>query len=591
MSIRYLNANFTPIYHSSLKDLLDPRINNLYTPTPQRGLPPNQVLNILNTLYSRENLSQYEIFKHIMFDRSFPTQEEHELFLSLSQNVPADQHWIFYCFRRRRGRLSATYSFQLSLYLPAGQVITSGILSFIDTTSKYIEAPLTPSQFADIINDAHQRWQTTFFSQIPEGNLWASDYFYSTSPFTHLLLKYTCGVKCILAINAQQHYTPSKALQLLNDDPNCQLSIDPDNRDYQPKLFITVSAANRSGLYTAFSYSANVLNILPYPNKTPKEKDPVLVGVELEVATDHSINELIDAAKEPFFIGKQDSSITGSKRNKIELVTSPSSFKYLKRAYAQWLNNLDYTKFDTTTTTNNGMHVHVGREHFEDNTHIRNFCWFFNNPANSDFLIYISERGNYEAMMRYSPFYQFPQGCSRTKAFRQVYNFLGSGFRGITNFKGGWESAKTVEVRMFRGVVSYASIVKNLEFVEAIFHFTKGLTSYRQLSLSGFLAWLKETPANKYILLKKFIDMADLKKMTAAADVKDILFNETNEEKIIALLKHSSLNITNDHISILNRGKKRTFQLDKTTGEISIIYHNRSKLQPLDKSFAERYLR
>ena len=32
------------------------------------------------------------------------------------------------------------------------------------------------------------------------------------------------------------------------------------------------------------------------------------------------------------------------------------------------------------------MHVHIGRDHFEDNNHIRNFCWFFNNPANTEFL-------------------------------------------------------------------------------------------------------------------------------------------------------------------------------------------------------------
>jgi hypothetical protein len=590
MSIRYLNAAEEITYISSLEKLFDPRVNTFYSNAPLQGIKPTTALNLLNTLYSPENLLNYEVFKHLVYDGSFPTLEEHQHFLNLSQAVPYEQRWLFYSIRRRRGRATPDSNHQLSISQPTGNVMHSGPHSFIDTTSISIESP-SPQQFVELINNLHEQWYTRFFSHVPEGNFWFRDYLHTSSNFIYELIKYTCCNKYAVSLNGQQVYNPLKVIHSLNADPNLQLKVDLEGRTYQTKFFIPVSENNRSTLYTIMNYTTNVLNVLPYPNKTPKEKDPILVGVELEVATDYSMRDLIDAAKEPFFIGKSDASITGSKHNKVELVTAPSSFKYLKRAYAQWLNNLDYTKFDTTTTTNNGMHVHVGREHFEDNTHIRNFCWFFNNPANSDFLIYISERGNYEAMMRYSPFYQFPQGCTRTKAFRQVYHFLGSGFRGITNFKGGWESAKTVEVRMFRGVVSYASIVKNLEFVEAIFNFTKGLTSYRQLSLSGFLSWLKETPSNKYILLKKFIDMGNMDKMTAAADVKDILFNETNEEKIVNLLKHSTLKLTNEHISVLNRGKKRTFQLDKTTGEITIIYHNRSKLQPLDKSFAERYLR
>lgn len=590
MSIRYLHADGIACYFDSLKQLFDPRYNLYFSHERTGGLHPAKMTSLLNTLYCRQNLEQYEAFKHMLLDGRNPNPVEHEHFLTLSQDVPAEQHWVFHMLRRNRGYISTGEEYRIFFPRIVGNVSFSQGYSAFEVSNKLIENP-TPEQFVQFVNEIHDNWSSLFFSRAPEGSLWSTEYLYSANQFISLLISYTTGNNCIFSNTFNSYCTPKQFLDIIDSDSNIRFELDIHNREVIPKFFQIVSQTNRRLLYSVMNYTADVLQLLPYPNKSPKEKDPILVGVELEVATDYSMQELVDAATEPFFIGKQDASITGSKPNKVELVTAPSSFKYLKRAYAQWLNNLDYSKFDTTTTTNNGMHVHVGREHFEDNTHIRNFCWFFNNPANSDFLIYLSERGNYEAMMRYSPFYQFPAGCTRTKAFRQVYNFLGAGFRGITNFKGGWDHAKTVEVRMFRGVVSYASIVKNLEFVEAIFHFTKGLTSYRQLSLSGFLYWLKETPPNKYILLKKYIDMGDMRKMTAAADVKDILFNETDEEKIIRLLENSTLKITNEHISVLNRGKKRTFQLDKTTGEITIIYHNRSKLQPLDKSFAARYLR
>lgn len=351
-----------------------------------------------------------------------------------------------------------------------------------------------------------------------------------------------------------------------------------------------VTSNNRKPLYNVLSYTTDALSILPYPNMEKKEKSPVLVGVELEVSTDYYVQELVDAAEDPFFLAKSDSSISGSKRNRMELVTAPSSFKYLKRQYALWFNKLDYDKFDCTVDTSNGMHVHVGREHFEDNHHIRNFCWFFNNPANTDFLVQISERTK-ENLMKWSPTYMW-HNISRTRAFRDVNNYVVN-MRGITNLKGGWENGKTVEVRMFKGIVSYAAICKNLEFVEAVFHFTKGLTSYRDLTLRGFFKWLDVQSRNRFILLRKFIDQeVCVDKLLLHADVKDLVFTETDPVRIAQKLMKAPFKVTNEHITILNRkAKKRTYTLNRETGEISVTRYNIAKLASLDKSFAERYTR
>jgi len=360
--------------------------------------------------------------------------------------------------------------------------------------------------------------------------------------------------------------------------------------NFSIQVRVPITYANRNLLYQVFQYSQDVTQMLDGPRKLKHEGIPVFIGVELELTTDYNVGQLIDATKEPFFIAKQDASISGSKPNRMELVTVPGSFKYLKQQYAMWFNNLDYQKFDCTTQTSNGMHVHVDRKAFDDDYHIRNFCWFINNPANTPFIVTMSDRGSLQAMQNYTPFLQFPYGTTRTNAFKQCHRLL-DGHRGATNLKNGWARAKTVEVRIFRGIVSYAAIVKNLEFVESLFYFTQSLRSYREMSLSSYIQWLFKSPPNRYSILKKFIENLDLDKFLLAADVKDIIFNETDPDKIAQLLMKSGLTLTNDHISYLNKGRKRTFTLEKDTGVINVLKTNIFKLASLDVELAKRITR
>ena len=203
----------------------------------------------------------------------------------------------------------------------------------------------------------------------------------------------------------------------------------------------------------------------------------------------------------------------------------------------------------------------------------------------------LSERGSLAAMQQYTPIYNFSSSYSKTRCYKDIYRIVGSGHRGATNFKNGWERAKTVEVRIFRGIVSYASIVKNLEAVDAIFNFTSGMTSLQEQTLSGFLKWLKNTPSNKYQVLKKFVGTFDLDKIMTAAELRDYIFNETNEEKIVTLMNKAPFAVHNGHISILNQGKKRTFVLNKNTGLVELSQHNKGKMSYLDAVLAKNYLR
>lgn len=381
-----------------------------------------------------------------------------------------------------------------------------------------------------------------------------------------------------------------QALQRLSDSTKFKITCTHTNISIT--LTETVSRTNRRPIERLLNYSTDVTAILPWPNRMKGESNQtLLMGVELELSTDYTVKQVVDAAEDPFFLAKQDGSISGRKPNMMELVTAPSTMKYLKRQYALWFNALDYSKFDTTIETTNGMHVHLGREFFHDNHHIRNFCWFFHNPANLDFVVALSERGTYSNMSTYTPVYNFPPGCSRVHAYREVHKMLSNGHRGATNFKNGWAKAKTIEVRIFRGIVSYASVVKNLEAVDSIFHYTGTMASFKDQTLTGYLKWLKQTPPNKYQVLKKFIESLDMEKILVNTEVKDVIFNETNEEKIVLLMNKSSLKLHNGHVSILNRGKKRTFVLNKETGLVELSTNNKGKMSYLDKILATNYLR
>ena len=347
-----------------------------------------------------------------------------------------------------------------------------------------------------------------------------------------------------------------------------------------------VSKLNKTPLYKIFNYSTNVLKHLPYPLTEKGEHNPTLYGVELECKTDYPIEEIINASDEPFFLAKSDSTITGTKTYAMELVTVPASLKALKRQYARWFSKLDYSKFDITTVTNNGMHVHIGREFFEGNSHIRNMCWFLTNPCHRDFIVAISERGSYDAMQSYTTIANFNGSWKKSKAFLRCKD-VQSGHRGIMNFN----KAPTIEIRMFKGIVSFASVLKNLEFVDSLLEFSRGMNSHRELALTHYYNWLLHTPPNKYSVLKKYIDQyCKMNLWLPQSEIKEIIFQETDSEKIVGLIKKSGFKITNKHVSILNKNNRRTFTLDKDTGELHAIPQNVSKLRPLDRILEQRYI-
>ena len=121
-------------------------------------------------------------------------------------------------------------------------------------------------------------------------------------------------------------------------------------------------------LYQHFSYTTNIREILTgtIVKDAEKKTKPLLLGIELECSSDLTINEMMDAQDTPFFLCKSDSSISGSKRNRYEMVTVPMSAAAQKEHWAKWFENIDLNKFDTSLDTNNGLHIHIDRLAFKE---------------------------------------------------------------------------------------------------------------------------------------------------------------------------------------------------------------------------------
>lgn len=299
-----------------------------------------------------------------------------------------------------------------------------------------------------------------------------------------------------------------------------------------------IKYADRSSLYQVYSYSTNVIQTLgERPWREPTDGQVPLYGVELEVSTDYSASHIIDAFPDIFALCKQDSSISGAKQNKMEIVTIPAPVRKHKKMWASFFKNLNEDMFDLLDKHTNGMHVHIGRDAFDkDMIHLKKFCWFFSNPANYQFLSEISERDK-SSMDSYS---SVPKTKSVATAERSAQS---AGKHTIINLG----HSATVEVRMFKGIVSFASIVKNLEFVDSVVHFT-GISSMKDINIAKYLDFLNALPRSHYRTLRMCVEDMDLKSMILISRYQTILAS-LSAKKVGEVLNSGVLEITDSKLT------------------------------------------
>jgi hypothetical protein len=371
-------------------------------------------------------------------------------------------------------------------------------------------------------------------------------------------------------------YRPSMMRMMMVDD-GIVLNITPSGDFTNVRYTETLTGVNtRRKFERVFNYSANVLSHLPYTIKGPKEQNATLYGVELEANSEYRAPEVIKAQKDLFFLLKSDSTVSGQYSQNYEMVTVPCTLRAHKRLWAEFFEKIDYNKFDTTKDTGNGMHVHIDKKTFSA-SHLHRFTWFFINPGHNDFIYLMSERPSKTNFDQWARISAVPTNISYEKAVRRAFN-INRG-RGAVHHKG-----PTVEIRIFKGLVSYATIVKNLEFVDSVVEYTRWDTA-NHMSLARYFYWLDNiTQKNQYTLLKAYYSEFKLEPYLNAAELERLVWGMTDVAKITKKLNSAPFTVTNKHLTILNkRRKKRTFVLNKKSGEVECLVKNTGVLSKLDQ--------
>jgi len=377
-----------------------------------------------------------------------------------------------------------------------------------------------------------------------------------------------------------------KVLELIENNDVAGFKV--DNYCSTTVIFNSV-VIDRSQYYDVRNYTYDIVKAHPYTLSLENDASPLFYGVELEVSTDHSVREIVDAPSTFFLIATSDSSVTGNRSSAIELVTLPATLKAHKQHWGEIFKDLGYSGFDCSSQTTNGMHVHIDRKHFFDDTHLKNFVWFIMNPNNHQFISEIGERDDATEINSYCQ-YLTPSTCSDmvNKSNLWLYRNCMEKVRALgKNSRVNLSKSKTVEARLFKGFVSYATIVKNLEFLEAVYYFSIS-RSYSTNTLRNFLDYLKETPTNRYSTLKVFIEDLDIEASMVRAEIIARISRLRSPKQIREQL--NSIQDIDLRISVVEHmaasmDSEYSITMDENN-QVMVMIKNRSKLFELDNSLA-----
>lgn len=213
-------------------------------------------------------------------------------------------------------------------------------------------------------------------------------------------------------------------------------------------------------------------------HKTNKDERTLLYfGIELEVESmgcnkTEAIKSLPD-----FVYVKSDSSI----KNGFEIVSHPMSYDWLRANEDKWNKILELRKkgWRSYQTNTCGMHIHLSKLAF-GNFHLYNFMkMFYNNP---DFILRISQRDSNNLRDWASV-----EDTEENLIYKAIHKSHGNNSRHTAVCLG---REKSVEVRIFKGTLCPPSFWKNIEFVKALYDFTKD-HSITQIDEESFRSYIK----------------------------------------------------------------------------------------------------
>lgn len=242
----------------------------------------------------------------------------------------------------------------------------------------------------------------------------------------------------------------------------------PEPQDELPYISEELDDAQlleRFGLTNGFNkskikaYSSNVLDHCQGFLAMPHEpKTNLYFGVEYEICAidnpDYSVSGLVDDVLSAFN-GRAIVCHDGSVSHGFEVITVPATLSFHKNEL--WHNfftsNLVHRLAGTAGC---GNHVHVSKKAWTPLT-VGKLLTFIHSDDNSDFVSSISGRGQ-------------SSYCSRHRSLAKPSSILTGSFSRNNAINIG--PRDTIEFRMFKTSINPANLFKNLEFIDAIRHFT-----------------------------------------------------------------------------------------------------------------------
>ena len=237
--------------------------------------------------------------------------------------------------------------------------------------------------------------------------------------------------------------------------------------------------------------------ILQFISMPYDSKEVPFFGIELEVERmDKSETSRGDMAKKienKAWYFKND----GSLNNGFELVSHPLTFSYIKHSakdFENALNELSCNAYNSYNANTCGMHIHISKKAF-GTWQLYKFMKFF--AENVPFIVAISQR-KMEKLVQWANIEDNDDNALMYKAKKKEGNSARYVAINLQNYS-------TIEVRIFRGTLNFNSFMKNIEFVHALYMFTK---ESKIITLDSFKEYISNSC--EYSNLKKFIKLKNL---------------------------------------------------------------------------------
>ena len=219
-------------------------------------------------------------------------------------------------------------------------------------------------------------------------------------------------------------------------------------------------------------------------------------GIELEVEMKNGFAPYLETVAsrfseelEGFIYLKKDSSLALD--GGFEIISHPASLRYWQDndlKFWEAIKKLSVT-CESWSADNCGLHVHIGRNEFKDYPHMARFYYFI--TSNKLFSAFIAER--YQA--KQSPF-------ANVNSIEDCIGIVDGSIKLDKHTAINIHPViPTIEVRIFKGNMKKQRILKNIEFVHAVWDFSR---ENPDLTVDQFISFVKERQS-EYPNLHKYI--------------------------------------------------------------------------------------